>query len=165
MRGEGGAGELAQAVLDQVAQRAGPGRGGAPARGGGLDRPPRLGDQVSGGLQGGHGGVQVPGGEGLPGLGGGLDDDRDGSGRLSASVRLLALGSVASGSQGGLDRVGQLGGGLPVAGGAVQVEGLGGGAAGAAGIQVSAMSGRLPLTGSRCRPSRARAGPAGRRRR
>ena len=33
---EGGAGELAQVLLDQVAQRSGPGRGGAPARCGGL---------------------------------------------------------------------------------------------------------------------------------
>jgi hypothetical protein len=39
-------------ILDQVAQRAGPGGGGAPTRCGGLDDAPSLGGQVAGGLQG-----------------------------------------------------------------------------------------------------------------
>ena len=59
-------------LLDQVAQRPGPGRGGTPAAGGGLDRAPPLGGQVPGGFQGGQGDIQVPGREGLPGLVGGL---------------------------------------------------------------------------------------------
>jgi hypothetical protein len=89
-------------VLDQVAQRAGPGGGGVPAAGGGLDCPPPLGGQVPGGVQGGQGYVQVPGREGLPGLVGGLGDGRDGPGglggdgrvrpRLGAGVRLLVPG-------------------------------------------------------------------------
>jgi hypothetical protein len=145
-------------LLDQVAQRAGPGRGGAPAAGGGLDRPPPLGSQVPGGLQGGQGDVQVPGGEGLPGLVGGLGDGRDVPGglggdrrvRLGGGFRLLAL----SGGRGGwsasdgsaadcpasvvLPVPGVSAGGASPAGAA--------GAAGAAGVQVSAMPGRLPLT-------------------
>jgi hypothetical protein len=59
MRGEGGAGECAQVLLDQPAQRSGPGGGGAPAAGGGFQDPPSMGGQVPGGLQGGQSGVQV----------------------------------------------------------------------------------------------------------
>ena len=151
VRGEGRLRELAQVLLDQVAQRAGPGRGGAPAAGGGLDRPPPLGGQVAGGLQGGEGDVQVPGREGFAGLVGGLGDGRDGPGglsgdgrvrpRLGADVRLLVPGGAVSGGRGGLAGVGRgagrLGGGLPVAGGA-RDGGLGGrGLAGAPGRRAS----------------------------
>ena len=66
VRGEGRVGELAQVLLDQVAQRAGPGRGGAPAAGGGLDHPPPLGGMVPGGLQGGQGDVRSPAARALP---------------------------------------------------------------------------------------------------
>jgi hypothetical protein len=114
-------------VLDQVTQRAGPGRGGVPAAGGGLDCPPSLDGEVSGGVQGGEGDVQVPGDEGLAGLAGGLGDGRDGPGglggdgrvrpRLGAGVRLLLLGGAVRRDRGGLAGVGRLGGGLPVAGG------------------------------------------------
>ena len=164
VRGEGRLRELAQVLLDQVAQRAGPGRGGAPAAGGGLDRPPALGGQVAGGVQGGEGDVQVPGREGLAGLVGGLGDGRDGPGglggdrrvrpRRGAGFRLLAPGGAASRGPGragrrrpcrrqarrraarrrrcprrGSRRAGPLTRG-----------------SGAAGVQVSAMPGRLPLT-------------------
>ena len=121
--GEGRAGELAQVLLDQVAQRPGPGRGGAPAAGGGLKDPPSLGGQVAGGVQGGEGGVQVPGREGLAGLAGGLGDGRDAPGglggdgrvrpRLGAGVRLLAPGGAVRRDRGGRAGVGRPGGGLP----------------------------------------------------
>ena len=75
-------------LLDQVAQRSGPGRGGSTAAGCGLDRPPPLGGQVPGGLQGAQGDVQVPGREGLVGLVGGLDDGRDGPGGLGGDGRV-----------------------------------------------------------------------------
>ena len=165
VRGEGGAGELAQVLLDQVAQRPGPGGGGAPAAGGGLDRPPPLGGLVPRGLQGGQGGGQVPGREGLAGLVGGLGDGQDVPGRLGgdgrvrprlgAGFRLLVPGGAASGGRGGLAGVGRaagrLGGGLRGVGLSVPGASAGGasppGAAGAAaGVQVSAMPGRLPLT-------------------
>ena len=116
VRGEGGVGERAQVLLDQVAQRAGPGRGSVPAAGGGLDDPPSLGGQVPGGVQGGQGGVQVPGREGLPGLAGGLRDGRDVPGRLGGDRRvrplgggfgLLALGGAVRRDRGGLAGVGR----------------------------------------------------------
>jgi hypothetical protein len=52
-------------LLDQVAQCAGAGGGGMPAAGGGLDHPPPAGGLLPRGVQGGQGGVQVPGREGL----------------------------------------------------------------------------------------------------
>jgi hypothetical protein len=152
-------------LLDQVAQRPGPGRGGTPARGGGLDRPPPLGGQVPGGVQGGQGDVQVPGREGLASLIGGLGDGGDGPGRLGgddrvrprleADVRLLVPGGAACGGRVGPARVGRAagrrGGGLPVAGGARAGVSAGWAssartAGAAAGVQVSAMPDRLPLT-------------------
>ena len=147
-------------LLDQVAQRPGPGRGGAPAAGGGLDRPPPLGGQVPGGLQGGQGDVQVPGGEGLPGLVGGLGDGRtvpaasavtagSGPGSVPASAcwpPAVPPSGAGAGWRASAVLVGGLVGGLPApavsAGGASPA-----GASGAeAGFQVSAMPGRLPLT-------------------
>jgi hypothetical protein len=159
VRGEGGAGERAQVLLDQVAQRAGPGRGSVPAAGGGLDDPPSLGGQVTGGVQGGEGGVQVPGREGLAGFAGGLREGRDVPGRIGGDRRvrlgggfgLLALGGAVGRDRGGLAGVGRLGGGLSGAGGAARAGVSAGGASppgaagAAAGVQVSAMPGLLPL--------------------
>ena len=154
VRGEGGAGELAQVVLDQVAQRAGPGGGGAPAAGGGLDDPPPLGGLLPGGLQGGQGGGQVPGGEGLPGLVGGLGDGQDGPGGLGGDRRVRLRPGA------GCPAAAVRQGGLPA--GAARRRAArrcrprrgprragprrAGAAGAAAGFQVSAMPGRLPLT-------------------
>jgi hypothetical protein len=109
-------------LLDQVAQRAGPGRGGVPAAGGGLQYPPPAGGLLPRGVQGGQGSVQVPGREGPPGLVGRLGDGQDIPGRLGddrrvrpscgAGVRFPALGGVACGGRGGLAGVGRAAGGL-----------------------------------------------------
>ena len=151
-------------LLDQVAQRAGPGRRGVPAAGGGLERPPPLGGLLPRRLQGGQGGGQVPGREGLPGLVGGLGDGQDAPGRLGgdgrvrlgAGFRLLVPGGAASGGRGGLAGVGRAAGGpgggcpapvvLPVPGASAGGASPPGAAVGAAGVQVSAMPGLLPLT-------------------
>lgn len=63
VRGEGRVRELAQVLLDQVTERAGPGRRGAPTAGGGLQHPPPLGSLLPHGLQGSQDGLQVPGRE------------------------------------------------------------------------------------------------------
>jgi hypothetical protein len=165
MRGEGRLREPAQVLLDQVAQRPGPGRGGTPARGGGLDRPPSLGGEVAGSLQGGQGDVQVPGREGLASLVGGLGDGGDGPGRLGgdgrvrprlgAGVRLLVPGGAACGAGSGWPESAVLpagaAAGCPSPG--VLAPGVAAGwatsartAGAVAGVQVSAMPGRLPLT-------------------
>jgi hypothetical protein len=141
VRGEGRAGELAQVLLDQVAQRPGPRGGGVPAAGGGLDRPPPLGGQVAGGVQGGEGGVQVPGREGLPALVGGLGACWSPAvPPAGAGAGWLASAVVPAGSSAGCPA-------------SVALPAPGGSAGGAssrgaswAGFQVSAMPGRLPLT-------------------
>jgi hypothetical protein len=111
--GEAAVRELAQVLLDQVAEPAGLGRRGAPAAGGGLQYPPPLGGLVPRGVQGG---LQVPGCEGLPGLVGGLGDRQDvpgglgGDGRVrvlrGAGFRFPACGGAVSGGWGGLADVG-----------------------------------------------------------
>ena len=113
VRGEGGVGERAQVLLDQVAQCAGPGGRGAPAAGGGFDHPPPLGGLVPGGVQGGQGGVQVSGCEGLAGFVGRLGDGQDVRGGLGGDRRVRLLrgagfrfpafgGAAEGGGRGGL---------------------------------------------------------------
>jgi hypothetical protein len=78
-----------------------------------------------------------------------MGDGRDGPGRLDGDRRvrpggafgLLALRGAVRRDRGGLAGVGQFGGGLLVAG-----VSAGGASGAAAGCQVSAMPGRLPLT-------------------
>jgi hypothetical protein len=134
VRAEGRLRELAQVLLNQVAQRPGPGRGGAAAAGGGLQYPPPAGGLLPGGVQGGQRGGQVPGREGLPGLVGRLGDGQDVPGGIGddrrvrpscgAGVRFPAFGGAAGG--GGLANVGRAADRRRGLGGAVRAGGVGG---------------------------------------
>jgi len=83
--------ELAEVLLDQVPQAAGPGRRGTPAAGGGLQHPPLGGGLLPRGIQGDQGGGQVPGREGLPGLVGSQRDQQNVLGRLGGDRRVRVL--------------------------------------------------------------------------
>ena len=143
--------------------RSAPGRvaGACPAAGGGFDHPPPMGGLVPGGVQGGQGGVQVPGREGLAGLVGGLGGGQDVPGGLGGDRRVRprrgagagfpAVGGAVSGASAGWPALAVLPEG-PVAGcpasalPSVPGASAGGATGVVAGFQVSAMPGLLPLT-------------------
>ncbi len=66
VRREGLAGELAQVLLDQFAQPAGPDGQGAPAALGGLEDPPSLADLLPHNFHAGQGRLQIPAERALP---------------------------------------------------------------------------------------------------
>ena len=112
VRGEGGVGELAQVLLDQVAQRAGPGRGGAPAAGGGLQRPAAPGRPAPGrSSRAARAAARSPAARAFPASSAAWAMARTfpaasavtaGSGPARCRLPLPALGGAASGGRGGL---------------------------------------------------------------
>jgi hypothetical protein len=126
VRGEGGAEELAQVLLDQVAQRPGPGGGARRSLAATLITQRAWAARSRAVSRAARAMSRFPAAGALP-----ASAVTAGSRpRLGAGFRLLVPGGAVSGSRGGLARVGRaadrLAGGLPGVGGAVGAGGLGG---------------------------------------